>query len=146
MEDPITIPDDVLQYYLNRTGYNCSDPRINHIIALAAQKFISEIANDALQYCKIRQSSPAYKDLKNKGKGRYVLTMEDLSLSFKEYGINVKKPEYFADRESAGYNTNPIDEKEKKETKERETKDGVAKTKTSKSNDDEADEDDEEKS
>ncbi len=32
------------------------------VVALAAQKFISDIATDALQYCKIRQQGPAYRD------------------------------------------------------------------------------------
>ena len=37
------------------------------LIALAAQKFVSDIANDALQYCKIRQQGVSQmKDRKGK--------------------------------------------------------------------------------
>jgi len=93
LEDYVpTIPDEVVQYYLNRTGFICNDIRVKRLIALAAQKFISDIANDALQYCKIRQSNALKKDK------RLTLTMEDLAQSGKEYGINIKKPEYYADK------------------------------------------------
>jgi hypothetical protein len=55
------------------------------LLSLATQKFISDIANDALQYCKIRQAN-------NKKEKRLVLSVEDLAQSSKEYGINIKKP------------------------------------------------------
>eukprot|EP01027_Heterolobosea_sp_BB2_P010048 GEZU01014794.1.p1 GENE.GEZU01014794.1~~GEZU01014794.1.p1 ORF type:complete len:133 (-),score=27.48 GEZU01014794.1:119-517(-) len=66
------------------------------MISLAAQKFISEIANDSLQYCKIRQQNPLYRDKNAAKEKRYVLTTEDLAASMKEYGISIKKPEYYA--------------------------------------------------
>lgn len=62
-------------------------------MSLAAQKFISEIANDALQHCKTRGAN---QNAKTKGKDRrYTLTMEDLTPAVAEYGIIVKKPHYF---------------------------------------------------
>eukprot|EP00029_Vermamoeba_vermiformis_P004540 TRINITY_DN15085_c0_g1_i1.p1 TRINITY_DN15085_c0_g1~~TRINITY_DN15085_c0_g1_i1.p1 ORF type:complete len:150 (+),score=53.03 TRINITY_DN15085_c0_g1_i1:43-450(+) len=86
------IPDEVIEFYLKKTGFNCPDIRIKRLISLAAQKFVSDIANDSLQYCKMRQS-------RRKDK-KHTLTMEDLSQSLREYGINTNKPEYFADRPS----------------------------------------------
>lgn len=63
------------------------------LVSLAAQKFISEIANDALQHCKTRGVN---QNTKTKGKDRrYTLTMEDLTPAVAEYGIIVKKPHYF---------------------------------------------------
>ncbi|XP_049437272.1 transcription initiation factor TFIID subunit 10 isoform X2 [Epinephelus fuscoguttatus] len=89
-----TIPDAVTGYYLNRAGFEASDPRIIRLISLASQKFISDIANDALQYCKMKGTASGSSRSKTKDK-KYTLTMEDLTPALTEYGINVKKPYYF---------------------------------------------------
>ncbi|XP_054254726.1 transcription initiation factor TFIID subunit 10 [Indicator indicator] len=90
-----TIPDAVTGYYLNRAGFEASDPRIIRLISLAAQKFISDIANDALQHCKMKGTASGSSRNKSKDK-KYTLTMEDLTPALAEYGINVKKPHYFS--------------------------------------------------
>lgn len=89
-----TIPDAVTGYYLNRAGFEASDPRIIRLISLASQKFISDIANDALQHCKMKGTASGSSRNKTKDK-KYTLTMEDLTPAMAEYGINVKKPHYF---------------------------------------------------
>uniref|UniRef100_A0A8D0B148 TATA-box binding protein associated factor 10 n=1 Tax=Salvator merianae TaxID=96440 RepID=A0A8D0B148_SALMN len=89
-----TIPDAVTGYYLNRAGFEASDPRIIRLISLAAQKFISDIANDALQHCKMKGTASGSSRNKSKDK-KYTLTMEDLAPALAEYGVNVKKPHYF---------------------------------------------------
>ncbi|XP_072256012.1 transcription initiation factor TFIID subunit 10 [Pyxicephalus adspersus] len=89
-----TIPDAVTGYYLNRAGFEASDPRIIRLISLASQKFISDIANDALQHCKMKGTASGSSRNKSKDK-KYTLTMEDLTPALAEYGINVKKPHYF---------------------------------------------------
>ncbi|XP_053211070.1 transcription initiation factor TFIID subunit 10b-like [Panonychus citri] len=85
-----TIPDAVTTHYLNTSGFETSDKRIIRLISLSAQKFISDIVNDALQHCKMRSASK--KITKDK---RYTLTMEDLIPAVADYGINIKKPFYF---------------------------------------------------
>ena len=88
-----TVPDAISEHYLHTAGFNATDPRIVRLVSLAAQKFISEIANDALQHCKTRGAN---QNTKTKGKDRrYTLTMEDLTPAVAEYGIVVKKPHYF---------------------------------------------------
>lgn len=89
-----TIPDAVTGYYLNRAGFEASDPRIIRLISLASQKFVSDIANDALQYCKMKGTASGSSRSKTKDK-KYTLTMEDLQPALSEYGVNVKKPYYF---------------------------------------------------
>ncbi|XP_041989155.1 transcription initiation factor TFIID subunit 10-like [Aricia agestis] len=93
-----SIPDSVVAYYLNMAGFESQDPRLVRLIALASQKLLSDIANDALQHCKMRTSSQVTQTSKNQ-KGpkekKYVMTMDDLVPALQEYGITAKKPHYF---------------------------------------------------
>ncbi|KAJ3280578.1 Transcription initiation factor TFIID subunit 10 [Borealophlyctis nickersoniae] len=88
------IPDSVTDYYLARSGFECDDLRIKRLLGLAAQKFIADVAGDALQYCKIRGQGAQAKDRRGASKDkRTVLTMDDLSAALAEHGVNIKKPE-----------------------------------------------------
>lgn len=80
------------------------------MISIAAQKFISDVANDALQHCKTRTNNASTsgsgggsssnnnqnnKNQKSSKDRKYTLTMEDLSPALNDYGITVKKAHYF---------------------------------------------------
>ncbi|RCK66204.1 Transcription initiation factor TFIID subunit 10 [Candida viswanathii] len=54
------IPDAVTDYYLAKNGFETSDVRIKRLLALATQKFISDIAQDAYEYSRIRSASAVY--------------------------------------------------------------------------------------
>lgn len=54
------IPDAVTDYYLSKSGFETSDVRIKRLLALATQKFISDISQDAYEYSRIRSSSAVY--------------------------------------------------------------------------------------
>ncbi|KAM0856687.1 hypothetical protein ACQ4PT_048959 [Festuca glaucescens] len=98
-----TIPDELVEHYLGRSGFHSPDLRLTRLVAVAAQKFVSDIASDSLQHCKARVAAPI-KDNKSKQPKdrRLVLTMDDLSKALLEHGVNLKHPEYFADSPSAG--------------------------------------------
>ncbi|KFM65295.1 Transcription initiation factor TFIID subunit 10, partial [Stegodyphus mimosarum] len=83
-----TIPDPIVSDYMHSAGFQTADPQVVRLISIAAQKFISDIANDALQHCKMRGAGQSRKGTEDK---RYVLTNEDLKPALMEYGINVKK-------------------------------------------------------
>ncbi|KAG4387243.1 hypothetical protein GLYMA_11G160400v4 [Glycine max] len=73
------------------------------LVAVATQKFVAEVAGDALQHCKARQATiPKDKRDKQQKDKRLVLTMEDLSKALREYGVNLRHQEYFADSPSTG--------------------------------------------
>ncbi|XP_010438006.1 PREDICTED: transcription initiation factor TFIID subunit 10 [Camelina sativa] len=96
-----TIPDDLVEHYLAKSGFQCPDVRLIRLVAVATQKFVADVASDALQHCKARPA-PFVKDKKQQKDKRLILTMEDLSKALREYGVNVKHPEYFADSPSTG--------------------------------------------
>ncbi|KAF2904893.1 hypothetical protein ILUMI_01275 [Ignelater luminosus] len=94
-----TVPDAVTAHFLHSSGFEPKDPRLLRLISIAAQKFISDIANDALQHCKMRSSNSSSSHSSSRSKGskdrRYCLTMEDLTPALAEFGITIKKPHYY---------------------------------------------------
>lgn len=108
------IPDELAAYYLQRAGFECTDVRVVRLFALAAQKFVSDVAADAYQFARTRTgggpgrgrgtgASAAAGDPSGLGRGRgaggpatrTVLTMEDLSSAMSEYGVNVSRAPYY---------------------------------------------------
>lgn len=144
------IPDAVTAHYLTLaglpppgTGPNQTPPHLARLLALATQKFVSDIAADSYQFARIRASNsssasnpmgslnaasglggpggpgtaPVAGDggKGNKanthlgiqragfggggsggtGQGRTVLTMEDLGMAVSEYGVTVKRGEFY---------------------------------------------------
>lgn len=85
-----SIPDVVVEHFLNVAGMQTNDKRITRLIAIAAQKFVHDIVSDSLQHCKLRGA--AGKKTKEK---KYTLTIDDLSSALAEYGIEVRRPHYF---------------------------------------------------
>ncbi|CAD6580449.1 MAG: Transcription initiation factor TFIID subunit 10 [Tremellales sp. Tagirdzhanova-0007] len=92
------IPEEVTEYYLQRAGFECSDPRLKRLLSLSAQKFISDLSRDAYHFAKLRINGTAVgrgRPAAGVDRNRVVLTMDDLSLALGEHGVNVKKPDYY---------------------------------------------------
>ena len=89
-----TIPDAVTQHFLSTAGFETSDPRIVKLVSLASQKFVSDIANDALQHCKMRNAGQSASSKKGKDR-KHTMTTEDLSQALSDQGITLKKPPYY---------------------------------------------------
>uniref|UniRef100_A0A1S4BT75 Transcription initiation factor TFIID subunit 10-like n=1 Tax=Nicotiana tabacum TaxID=4097 RepID=A0A1S4BT75_TOBAC len=43
-----TIPDELVEHYLGKSGFQCPDVRLIRLVAVATQKFIADVATDAL--------------------------------------------------------------------------------------------------
>ncbi|XP_068141661.1 transcription initiation factor TFIID subunit 10b [Drosophila tropicalis] len=90
------IPDAVTSHYLNMGGFHSDDKRIVRLVSLAAQKYISDVVDDALQHSKARthmQNSNTPGGSKAKDR-KFTLTMEDLQQALADYGVNVRKMDY----------------------------------------------------
>ena len=96
------IPDEVTQYFLTLSGFQCPDERVTRLVSLATHKFVADLTNDALQNCKMRQQARG-----GKADARLVLTTEDLAASSREFGISLKKPTYYADTPGPGGSSGP---------------------------------------
>ncbi|EFC40508.1 predicted protein [Naegleria gruberi] len=85
------IPDQIISYYLQQSGFKTTDKRVLRLVSLSAHKFLAEICKESHGFC-------ARRTAKQQGKEpRYVLATEDLYHSLKDYGINIQKPEYYSD-------------------------------------------------
>lgn len=107
----------------NPADPNCTPLPLARLLALATQKFIADVAADAYQYSRIRASNTlpaaanappavgvggkkeAQLGVQRSGfggggqggsaQGRTVLTMEDLGCAVAEYGVNVRRGEFY---------------------------------------------------
>lgn len=98
-------PDSLVQYYLTRAGFVTDDIRIQRLVAVAAQKFIADVANDAIANSRLRAAAapaPHGSRAKTSRDPKITLTLDDLELALRDYGVNLKKPPYFADTLTAG--------------------------------------------
>ncbi|CCD26971.1 Taf10p NDAI_0J00790 [Naumovozyma dairenensis CBS 421] len=122
--NPPIIPDVVIDYYLTKNGFDCADIRVKRLLALATQKFISDIANDAYEYSRIRSSVAVHNANNGQNRarqlmagqqqqsqlqqqqqqqqgpsqqqnGKVVLTVNDLSSAVEEYGLNIARPDFY---------------------------------------------------
>jgi transcription initiation factor TFIID subunit 10 len=100
------LPDALVRYYLSRAGFATDDVRIERLVALAAQKFLADVANDAIANSRLRaDAAPAPHGARAKAAARdpkITLTVDDLERALREYGVNLRKPPYFADSVTAG--------------------------------------------
>lgn len=95
------IPEEVTEYFLQRSGFDCSDPRLKRLLSLVAQKFISDLSRDAFHFSKLRVNGATAgrgRPAAGVDRNRVVLTMDDLSLALGEHGVNLKAPDYCKSR------------------------------------------------
>lgn len=104
------LPDELIRALLSRTGFQTDDVRVERYIALAAQKLLADISNDAIAQSRLRQNAaPSNRKSAAAAKeGKITLTIDDLERALREYGIALRKPPYFADSVGAGAPEVPV--------------------------------------
>ncbi|EJT73569.1 hypothetical protein GGTG_07425 [Gaeumannomyces tritici R3-111a-1] len=88
------IPDAVTNYYMTRAGLPPppqTDQRLARLLALATQKFGNDGKGPALGIQRPGFGGGG----QGGGQNRTVLTMEDLGMAVGEYGVNVKRSEFY---------------------------------------------------
>ncbi|AMD19007.1 HBR106Wp [Eremothecium sinecaudum] len=124
VDNPPIIPDAVIDYYLTKDGFECTDVRVKRLLALATQKFVSDIASDAYEYSRIRSSIAVHNSNNGQARARQLmlgqqqpgtqqisqqqhqqnektnankvtLTVNDLSSAVAEYGLNISRPDFY---------------------------------------------------
>ncbi|KAJ6436215.1 reverse transcriptase [Purpureocillium lavendulum] len=86
-----------------------TDQRIARLLAFATQKFVADVAADAFLHSRFRSAGNARQlheliwDRRRAGRSRTsggiqnkaVLTMEDVGVAVREYGVNVKRGDFY---------------------------------------------------
>jgi transcription initiation factor TFIID subunit 10 len=90
-----TVPDEVTQYHLLKSGVNVKDPRITKLVSLAADKFLAEIIYEAKQLSLLRMKNSKYKGKRKLEDMSETFEMEDLcrSLEKKKISISARRHE-----------------------------------------------------
>ncbi|CAD6189542.1 unnamed protein product [Caenorhabditis auriculariae] len=88
-----TIPDSVTVHFLKSAGVDSTDPRVTRLIALAAQKHVSDIVLDAMTIARMKGLGQTKKGTKET---KFTLTEELLDTVLAEYGLSNPRPPYHA--------------------------------------------------
>lgn len=91
-----TVPDELTQHYLRKSGIQCTDIRLVRLFSLAAHRFIAGVTTDTLQLQKQDKSAHPKQGSQNKG---HVLRSEQLGQALQEYGLNLQRPPYYASQQ-----------------------------------------------
>jgi hypothetical protein len=94
-----TYPENLIRFYLDRSGLEVKDDRITKLMSLAADKLLSEILYEAKQISTLRQQN-------SRGKKRKFsevsdgIDIEDLQLSLLQLRIFVRRRKLFTNEQS----------------------------------------------
>lgn len=92
---PPLIPDALIEHYMVRAGVESDDPRLKRLVALIGQKFVADIASDAMHYTRARMSASGQGAAPMGGPRKLCLTLEDLTAALAEHGLNIRRPAYY---------------------------------------------------
>ena len=98
------IPDPLMDMIMTRAGLDSPDVKLKRLLALMAQKFVTDVAQDAMQYSRIRSNgvtastatiTSSKTERKASKERRFVLTLEDLNAALQDHGVISRRPPYY---------------------------------------------------
>mmetsp|Transcript_73439 Transcript_73439/g.90144 ORF Transcript_73439/g.90144 Transcript_73439/m.90144 type:complete len:170 (-) Transcript_73439:54-563(-) len=91
----ISIPDEIIQYNLEKSGCNCNDFRVRTLIGIATKKLIFDICKSTQEYKThyIKGLDKSKQNIYNKKPK--IMEMNYLSKGLNDIGIIVNKPQYY---------------------------------------------------
>ena len=102
-EHQTLVPEELAAKVLGECGVRTSDPRVAKLLAFATQHFIASVVHDAREVERRRRTLLTQRSLEDLGfdlkDKRQILTMEDLAQALEDYGITLKGPNHFADKQ-----------------------------------------------
>lgn len=84
-----SIPPSLINHYLSKSGLATTDKKTINLIALATQKFLSDICSDAHHF--LPQD-------RKKDKGKFVLRGEYLEKCLENYGVDIRRKRFFVEK------------------------------------------------
>ncbi|EPR79980.1 Transcription initiation TFIID 10 [Spraguea lophii 42_110] len=88
------IPEEVIDYFLEKAGVDTADPDVKKTIALLGQKFLTDVAESSFQFHKLNQKA-TQKDKRFAKEKRPTLQMVDLEKALEEQGIDISRPHIY---------------------------------------------------
>jgi transcription initiation factor TFIID subunit 10 len=88
------IPENVIEYYMEKCGISSGDPDVKKAISLMSHKFLTDVAVGAFQYHKIFTKA-AQKDKRFGREKKMTLQVADLEKALEDMGIDVSRPHYY---------------------------------------------------
>ena len=90
-----TLPTEVSNYYLSKSGVNVQDERILKLVSLATDKFMADIIFDAKQFSVLRQKSQRKETKRKAVESADTLEFQDVVRSLKMRKISISRPNGF---------------------------------------------------
>ena len=91
----VTVPDQIVDFNLEKAGCNCPDLRVRRLIGIAAKKLIFDVCRGAMDHREHHiQGLPATKQKAFKNK-KQTMEMDHLLMALRDKGICLNKPPFY---------------------------------------------------
>jgi transcription initiation factor TFIID subunit 10 len=86
-----TVPLEAVQYYLSKAGVSAEDERVAKVVALATDRFLAKIVEEAKQSAKLRNAKNLKNPRKRKTDTTDLLENADISRSLANHRVHLRR-------------------------------------------------------